>query len=201
MGGQDGHAALARRPRKPAVRMQPTETPRACTSAYIGRRDGDDAFLDGHFPQGPQAKRPKQALGQCSPKAKAAAPRGGAGMMLNFLGLTPTNSTSTGSASGRAEPARERELTKKSASVSVRAAAATATATAAANPRTSKLIVAGRDIVEKLRGAARARGRGDSAAADRLAQGALEIKPAGAFPRSQRERTDTSPSISRVDIT
>lgn len=69
-----------------------------------------------------------------------------------------------------------------SASASVRAAAATATATATANPRTSKLMVAGQDIVEKLRDAARARERGESAAADRLAQEALEIKPAGAPP-------------------
>ena len=143
MEGQDGHAALARRPRKPAVRMQPTETPRACTSAYIGRRDGDDAFLDGHFPQGPQAKRPKQALGQCSPKAKAAAPRGSAGMMLNFLGLTPTSSTPTGSASGRAKPVRERE-------------------SSGPGPpgRVSKLANSGRGVLKQLRRAAQLRSTG-----------------------------------------
>ena len=185
MGGQDGHAAPARRSRKPTARMQPTETPRSSTRAYLNRRGGGGALLDGHFLQEPQAKRPKQALEQCSPKAKAAAaaaqpaakpkrssnallrllqaPRGGAGMMLNFWGLTPTGSTPTGSASGRAKPARGRESSEPGPPGGV-----------------SKLANSGREVPKQLCRAAQLRSTGKDREADKLAEAALSMETPGA---------------------
>ena len=97
-------------------------------------------------------------LGVC-----AQAPRGGAGMMLNFLGLTPTSSTPTSSASGRAKPARERESSEPGPP-----------------GRVSKLANAGQEVLKQLRRAAQLRRTGKHGEANKLAEAALSIETPGA---------------------